>query len=223
MKFSYSDSVRQEFPDLVTGVLHLDGMTTTANVSVLVAHFCDVARERLADATEGALPEIRAWRRAFTRMGLKSTQYRCASEALLRRFRNEGSLPSINPLVDLCNAISMAFAIPIAAFDPVKIVGDLEVRRADGSEGYEPFAGGLEHPDVGEVIFADASARAHARRWVNRQSGYSAVRQGTIGALIIAEAMHDAAQEDTSRLMGALKRAVTETWPLATITEGPGR
>jgi DNA/RNA-binding domain of Phe-tRNA-synthetase-like protein len=40
-------------------------------------------------------PEIRAWRRAFTRMGFKPTQYRYASEALLRRFRKDGALPGL--------------------------------------------------------------------------------------------------------------------------------
>jgi DNA/RNA-binding domain of Phe-tRNA-synthetase-like protein len=39
---------------------------------------------------------------------MKPTQYRCASEALLRRFRKEGALPRIHPLRDLCNAVSLA-------------------------------------------------------------------------------------------------------------------
>src|SRR5262249_47895012 len=80
------------------------------------------------------LPEIQAWRRAFTTMGLKPTQYRCASESLLRRLRKEGSLPPLHPLVDLCNAISLAFAIPVAVFDASQITGDLCVRYADGAE-----------------------------------------------------------------------------------------
>ncbi|WP_264830499.1 phenylalanine--tRNA ligase beta subunit-related protein, partial [Klebsiella michiganensis] len=70
-----------------------------------------------ATQSEGELPEIQAWRRAFSKMGLKPTQYRCASEQLLRRFRQDRALPEIHPLIDLCNAISMAFAIPIAVFD----------------------------------------------------------------------------------------------------------
>src|SRR5207237_5536508 len=58
-----------------------------------------MARERLSAAgTESELPEIQAWRRTFSALGLKPTQYRCASESLLRRFRKEGSLPAIHPL-----------------------------------------------------------------------------------------------------------------------------
>jgi hypothetical protein len=76
--------------------------------------FLERATARLAERPESEFPEIAAWRRAFSQMGLKPTQYRCASEALLRRFRKVGSLPWIHPLVDVCNAVSLAYAIPIA-------------------------------------------------------------------------------------------------------------
>lgn len=98
---------------------------------------------------------MQAWRRGFSRMGLKPTQYRCAAESLLRRYRKEGSLPQLHPLVDLCNAASLAFAIPVAAFDVAHISGNLEVRRATGDETYLTFSGQTEHPGAGEVIFAD--------------------------------------------------------------------
>lgn len=85
--------------------------------SLIAAHEA-AARQRLADAgPESELPEIQAWRRGFARMGLKPTQYRCASESLLRRLRKEGTMPRIHPMIDLCNAISMAFAVPVAVLD----------------------------------------------------------------------------------------------------------
>jgi DNA/RNA-binding domain of Phe-tRNA-synthetase-like protein len=63
-------------------------------------------------------------------MGLKPTQYRCASEALLRRFRKDGSLPWIHPLVDVCKAASVAYATPIAMFDLDQVTRNLTVRHA---------------------------------------------------------------------------------------------
>jgi DNA/RNA-binding domain of Phe-tRNA-synthetase-like protein len=223
VQFTYADSIRADFPELATGVLRIDGISTTGNVSVWTAHFCDIGSRRLANDTEAALPEIQAWRRAFTRMGLKPTQYRCASEALLRRFRKERSLPSIHPFVDLCNAVSIAFAVPVAAFDLTKISGNLEVRPANGDEVYETFSGEIEHPDPGEVIFADSSGRVHARRWTNRQSGYSAVRDETVSVLVVSEAMHAGATEDVSRLVAAMKTTARETWPSAAMSEMPCR
>src|SRR5438132_10564816 len=103
-------------------------------------------------------------------MGLKPTQYRCAAESLLRRLRKEGSLPRIHPLIDFCNAVSLAFATPVAVFDIAEIAGGIEVRHAAGDETYLAFSGETEHPAAGEVIFADDAGQAHARRWTNRQS-----------------------------------------------------
>jgi DNA/RNA-binding domain of Phe-tRNA-synthetase-like protein len=203
MDFHHSAQLWRDFPSLVPGVLYVDGITSTAQVSA--DRFCAAAAARLATvATESELPEIQAWRRAFAQMGLKPTQYRCASESLLRRFRKEGSLPALHPLVDLCNAISLAYAIPVAVLDADQITGSLEVRYATGEEEYLTFAGDIEHPAPGEVIFADQAGQAHARRWTNRQSGRSAVRATTSTALIVAEALHDSAPRDVPDLIATL-------------------
>jgi DNA/RNA-binding domain of Phe-tRNA-synthetase-like protein len=215
MYFRHSDEIWHDFPELVPGILAVDGIRPDAGVDAQVAHFSAIARERLAGGTESELPEIQAWRRAFSRMGLKPTQYRCASEALLRRFRKEDALPRIHPLIDLCNAVSIAFAIPVAAIDTLNIVDGIEVRRAAGDERYETFGGDIEHPEPGEVIFADAAGSAHARRWTNRQSGNSAVRESTSSVLIVTEALHETAPADIERLVTTLADAFQETWTVS--------
>src|SRR5580692_9783848 len=202
MRFQHSADIWRDFPRLVPGALYVDGITSTAEIRA--DSFYAAAATRLAAvATESELPEIQAWRRAFTQMGLKPTQYRCASESLLRRFRIQGSLPRLHPLVDLCNAVSLAFAIPVAAIDAARVTWPLEVRYAAGGEDYLTFGGQTEHPAAGEVIFADQAGHAHARRWTNRQSGLSAVRDSTTAVLIVAEALHDSAARDVPDLMTA--------------------
>jgi DNA/RNA-binding domain of Phe-tRNA-synthetase-like protein len=210
MEFQHSADIWRDFPQLVPGILYLEGITSTAEVST--GRFYATATERLTNATESELPEIQAWRRAFARLGLKPTQYRCASESLLRRFRKEGSLPALHPLVDLCNAISLAFAVPVAVLDAAQITGPLEVRYATGDETYLTFAGDTERPAPGEVIFADRAGQAHARRWTNRQSGLSAVRDSTAAALIVAEALHDQARDDIANLLKTLAAELEAAW-----------
>ncbi|TBY06522.1 B3/4 domain-containing protein [Rhizobium laguerreae] len=214
MQFSHSDAIWQAFPELRAGALHAKGIHADADVEAGIADFNAIAEARLAKAQEGEFPEIQAWRRGFSRMGLKPTQYRCASEALLRRLRQEHALPRLHPLVDLCNAISLAFAIPIAVFDTEKIAGDLEVRRAKGDETYLTFGGDVEHPEPNEVIFADGKERAHARRWTNRQSGLSAVRQTTRSVLIVVEALHASAGDDVTRMIETIGDALASHWPV---------
>lgn len=212
MHFCHAPDVWRDFPELVPGVLVAEPVTGDVSVAPLIARFHAVAGSRLATSPEGELPEIQAWRRAFSRMGLKPTQYRCASESLLRRFRKERSLPQLHPLVDLCNAVSLAFAIPVAVFDVAKIAGHVEVRRATGAEVYLAFSGEEEHPEPGEVIFADDAGRAHARRWTNRQSRHSAVGADTVAVLIVAEAMHNSARADVQALTAAIADGLHALW-----------
>lgn len=212
MHFQHAPEIWDNFPELVPGVMFAERITPDAGVVDSVAKYNDVARARLAQAPESEFPEIQAWRRAFARMGLKPTQYRCASESLLRRFRKEDSLPSLHPIVDLCNAISLAFAIPIAIFDVSQIATHLEVRYARGNEEYLTFAGDNEQPEVGEVIFGDAADKAHARRWTNRQSGRSAVRNSTTTVLIVAEALHEKAAADIPRLLAEIAAELSAYW-----------
>lgn len=208
MNFQHHHQIWQDFPGLCAGALVTSHRLAGDRVEELIDRYLAVARARLAAGPEGRFPEIQAWRRAFAALGVKPTQYRCASESLLRRLRRDGGLPHVHPLVDVCNAISVAYALPVAALDVARIDGDLEVRYATGQENYLTFGGEKEHPAPGEVTFADDAGNAHARRWTNRQSGLSAVSAGTTTALIVTEALHETAAADVRAATAALAEAL---------------
>jgi len=212
MQFAHAPAIWQAFPELVAGAIHVDGIHDHAAVQAALTPYLEIAKSRLQAGAESDLPAIQAWRRAFARMGLKPAQYRCAAEALLRRLRKEGNLPPLHPLVDLCNAVSVAYAVPVAVFDLAHVAGRLQVRHATGAEDYLAFSGEHERPDAGEVIFADEQGHVHARRWCNRQSALSAIRPATARVLIVAEAMHDTAAHDVPELLGALVGELRSLW-----------
>jgi len=215
MRFSHHPAIWSAFPELTAGALFAGGIRPDADASQAIAHYEGLARRRLAEAgSESELPQIQAWRRAFQRMGLKPTQYRCASESLLRRLRKEGAMPRIHPLIDACNAISMAFATPVAVLDTAHIAEWLQVRLAAGTERYLSFGGEVEHPEPGEVSFIDAAGNAHARRWTNRQSGLSAVRESTSDVLIVAEALHPGAAAEMPDLLAAVTEVLATVWKM---------
>jgi DNA/RNA-binding domain of Phe-tRNA-synthetase-like protein len=222
MEFSHAGQIWADFPELAAGVALADGITASDGAADVVAartaRFYAVADDLLASSSEAELRQTQAWRRAFARMGLKPTQYRCASEALLRRYKKERSLPSIHPLVDLCNAVSLAYAIPVAALDVDQIAGSLRVRYADGNETYLAFSGQTEHPYPGEVIFADDAGNVHARRWTNRQSALSAMSQATTTALIVAEGMHESASADVRALIATVAAELIAVLPVTVQT-----
>lgn len=212
MQFSHHQAIWQQFPALVPWVLYVDGIHADTQARAAIERHEALAREHLARQTEGEWPAIQAWRRVFSQMGLKPTQYRCAAESLLRRFRKENALPGLHPLVDLCNAVSLAYGVPIAVFDLDQVRGDLQVCFASGNERYLEFSGAVENPEPGEVIFADSALQAHARRWCHRQSGLSAIRPTTQRVLIVAEAVHAGAGDEMRELATALTAGIGSAW-----------
>lgn len=200
MYFEHSDDIWKLHPGLNALTIVVTGVRELPEDGERSREWLTRAAERLAGGPESAMPEIAAWRDAFGKMGLKPTQYRCASEALLRRYRKENSLPVLHPLVDLLNAVSMAYAIPIAVFDCDRIEVGISVRPATGDEIYESFQGEKENPLPNEIIFADEAGGAHSRRWTHRQSARSAVNRETARALIVAEALHTRSSDDIASL-----------------------
>lgn len=212
MFFGHSPALWEQFPHLVPGALIARDIHPKVEVQERLEPWHARARERLARGPESELAEVSAWRRAYAQMGLKPTQYRSAAEALLRRFRREGDLPRLHPLVDLCNAVSLAFALPVAVFDLAAVNSHLEVRHAAGGEEHTGFSGETERAEAGEVIFADAANHAHARRWTFRQSRRSTVSADTRRVLIVAEGLHPTAGADVPALIEALAGSLDGLW-----------
>ena len=209
MYFQHSPTIWQDFPQLAAGTLALTGVTEDLDTEEHIETFFVRARERLQASEIAEMPEIAAWRSAYGQMGLKPTQYRCAAESLLRRFKKEDDLPRFHPLVNLCNALSLAYAIPIAVYDTDHIIGGIEVRYSEGIETHLAFSGENETPEVGEVVFADDEGHAHSRRWCFRQSKQSVVTPSTSSVLIVSEAMHSSALSDVASLIETLTSTLT--------------
>ena len=118
--FRYDASIVDRFPTVVGGVIHATGVTngpTPSKLADALAEECATVLARIGDTPLSEVPSLAAWRRVFRGFGVDPTQYRSAAEALLRRLTKQGSLPSINALVDLANLVSVRYALPVAVFD----------------------------------------------------------------------------------------------------------
>ena len=207
--FRYEPEIVARFPAIVGGVLHVDGLTNGPSPMALVAAFEAEQAASLARFGETPLaevPSLAAWRRAFRAFGVDPTAYRSAAEALLRRLTKQGSIPSINTLVDIGNLVSIRHALPVAVFDVASIEGGITVRFATGKETFTDLGSGVtERPEPGEVIFVDEAGHVAARRWCWRQSAESASSASTTEVLITVEG-HDAdARREVESAVGDLE------------------
>ncbi|KAF1072977.1 MAG: hypothetical protein GAK45_00012 [Pseudomonas citronellolis] len=130
------------------------------------------ARQALADGRPAwYAAHVEAWAEVFRAFGAKPQRTPCSVEALRKRMARDGSLPSIDPLVDLYNAISVEYGLPLGGEDLATYVGTPGLAVADGSETFDTFKEGEpcnEPPLPGEVIWRD-DLGATCRRWNWRQ------------------------------------------------------
>jgi len=138
-----------------------------------------IAGEALANACQTvmaggphwAAAHLQAWAEVFRSFGAKPQRTPCSAEALRKRVLRDGSLPSIDPVVDLYNAISLAYAIPVGGENAQAYVGAPRLVVADGSEPFDTMKEGApahEFPDAGEVVWRDDQG-VTCRRWNWRQ------------------------------------------------------
>jgi DNA/RNA-binding domain of Phe-tRNA-synthetase-like protein len=148
-----------------------------------------LARLRFADIDLAGDPHISAWRETFRDFGAKPKKHFCSAEALLRRVLSGESIPAINEVVDIYNALSIKYAIPVGGEDWSKITGDLKLIR---SKGCEPFATltsngeQVDFPSVGEIVWADSSG-ATVRRWNWRQCFRTRITTDTTDAYFVLD------------------------------------
>ena len=168
--FAYDPAIVERYPSVVGGVLVASGVTNGPSDPALVAAFeaeQAAAIARIGDTPLCEIPSLAAWRRAFRAFGVDPTAYRSASEALLRRLTKQGSIPSINTLVDIGNLVSIRHALPVAMFDLASIEGGLTVTFATGDESFTDLGSGEhESPDA---------RRGHLHRHRRARGGSSLV------------------------------------------------
>ena len=207
--FRYDDELASRFPAVVGGAIHAIGLRNGASSPDLARTFADEqgrVRARIGETPLSELPSLAAWRRTFREFGVDPTGYRSAAEALLRRLTKQGSIPSINTLVDLGNLVSIRYGLPVAVFDQAPATGATTVRVASGDEVFTDLGSGeRESPQPGEVIFIDEAGLVSARRWCWRQSAESASGPDTSEILVTVEGHHPTAADDVAAAVADLE------------------
>jgi len=220
--FRYSAEIIDRFPTTRGGVIYAAGLTNTSTPQALLEAFeaeQETVRQRLGDTPPSEIASLAAWRSAFSAFGVKPTQYRNAAEALLRRLSKQGTVPSINTLVDMANLVSLRYQLPVAVFDQHSVTGTTTVRFAFGDERFTDLGSdSISHPEPGEVVFVDDDRAVSARRWCWRQSTQSAAGPSTVDALITVEGQHPDAMTDATTATNDLVGLLSEYQPQARLS-----
>lgn len=114
---------------------------------------------------------LRAWCEVFKAFGAKPKRTSCSAEALRKRVLRDGTMMALDPVVDLYNAVSLRYAVPVGGENFAAYRGLPRLVIADGTETFDAIKEGqptLESPEPGEVIWRD-DIGVTCRRWNWRQ------------------------------------------------------
>ena len=144
-------------------------------------------------------PHVAAWRAAFSAFGAKPSKYPCSAEALAARVLKGGTLPRVNVLVDLYNAVSVRALTPIGGEDLDHLQGALRLTIAAGDEAFDGPDGG---PRPGEIVWRD-DVGVTCRRWNWRQGVRTRLTAATTRAYFVFDRLPGL---DETELEGAAAR-----------------
>lgn len=125
----------------------------------------------LAGQPAWAEAHLNAWAEVFRAFGAKPKRTPCSAEALRKRVVKDGTMASLDPVVDLYNAVSIRYAVPVGGENVAAYTGRPRLVVADGTEMFDTMKDGQpgsESPDAGEVIWRDDTG-VTCRRWNWRQ------------------------------------------------------
>lgn len=203
-KFVAEDSFWNLFPGASLGVVVARGMKPSDQVSpedateieLLLARANAQAERHLESPTLSDNAPVRVWRQAYQQFKTKRGA-RCSIENLLKRVLKGNPVGSISPAVDIYNAISLTYALPLGGEDIDAFQGDLRLLITQGGDEFIPLGENAENDPTlpGELCYVD-DAGAVCRCWNWRDGVRTALTDTTTNAFLIVECVDPERAED---------------------------
>lgn len=178
MKFIVEKDVFEKLPTACFGVVMARGIDNSKaypKIDQLLDESIETAAQHFEGKKVKEEPEILPYREAFRALEINPNKYLCSIEALFTRIAKGKGMPHINPIVDLGNAVSLKYTLPMGAHDLGGSSEDICIRLAQPGDTFLPFgAENEEEPDAGEVVYA-VGHQVRTRRWTWRQSEHGKI------------------------------------------------
>lgn len=191
-KFIVEDDFWEVFPEAKFAVILAKGIDNkqgeNAEIQQILAQANQDATKFFGAEVFSENPAVAIWRDAYRKFKTKKGS-RSSIENLLKRVDKGNEVGSINPLVDIYNAVSLTYALPVGGEDLDTFIGDMRLTHADGGEDFTPI--GDDEPDnalPGEVVYKD-EVGAVCRGWNWRDGQRTMLTNDSTNVFLIIESV----------------------------------
>lgn len=205
------------FPDVNIEVLVLKNVkedkklneTESKEIKELLDKANQEAKKYLTSDVISENEVVQVWREAYSKFPTKKGA-RSSIENLLKRVLHDNPVGTIAPSVDITNAISLEYALPIGAENLDSIEGDFHLGVMKGGEEFYPIGSDKEEPPLpGEVAYYDDRG-AICRCWNWRDGKRTEVDDDTKNEIIIMECVEPNRIQDMQEAFTKLKELMTK-------------
>lgn len=232
-KFAADETFWQLFPQAAIGVAVVEDMKPAdevpaedrAAIEKLLDRANVLAERHLTSDTISENAPVKAWREAYRAFKTKKGA-RCSIENLLKRVLKGKPVGAITPSVDIYNAVSLKYALPVGGEDIDTFDGDMVLGITDGGDAFLPLGEEADDPTLpGELCYRD-DAGAICRCWNWRDGQRTALTDTSKRAVLIIECVEPdriddcrAAIDELSELLEQYLGATIVRKGLVTATE----
>lgn len=212
-KFEVAAEVFEKLPTYCLGVVVARGVDNgTANVKVtqMMNDEMDAFMQRMAGVNLKEYPGIQPYRNAFLSLGMNPNKFMCSVEALSKRVQKGNRLPNINPIVDLGNALSLKYCLPMGAHDIEKLDGDMTVRFSTTEDYFLPMGENEAEQMPDQELVYVSNHTVKTRRWIWRQSDDGKIDEKTGYIFYPIDGFVDANLENVKRATAELAKFLAE-------------
>ena len=202
-KFIAEDSFWELFPDAAIGIIVAHDMkgasdvdpSDTESIRRLLSEANEQANQYLTSNVISENEMVKVWREAYSKFKTKKGA-RCSIENLLKRVLKGNPVGSITPSVDIYNAISLKYALPVGGEDIDTVEGDFRLGVTEGGDAFLPLGEDAEDPTLpGELCYRDDEG-AVCRCWNWRDGQRTALTDDSANAILVVECVDPARRAD---------------------------
>lgn len=210
-KFIVEEDFIKVFNDFKIGVLVFEGIDNNIvdenKYQPLLKEATKQAKQYLTKDNFCENDIVQEWRIAFQQFKTKKGA-RSSIEALLKRVDNDKELNSINPLVDIYNAISLKYGLPCGGEDIDKFVGNLRLTKAVGGEDFITLGVQESEPALAQEIIYKDDVGAVCRCFNWREAIRTMLSEQTTNAILIIETINQNKQDKLNKAIDELASLV---------------